>query len=95
MSEQSQSKTDPEIIEVLCFVFPDATVYWAAASEMSPERIAGVIANWRDRAPSKIKLACEAGANGGFVRVRMSLDAYRSIPATSESAALFSERTSP
>lgn len=77
----------PEIIEVLCFNFPDGATYWAERQSVDAEAI---VQAWKDSCtPEQRTLYIESGAHGGFCIVRMPREDYRRIPATSQSHALF------
>ena len=77
----------PEIIEVLCFNFPDGSTYWAERLNLDAD---GVVRAWKDHlTPEQRTKYIESGAHGGFVVVRMPREDYRGIPATSQSHALF------
>jgi hypothetical protein len=77
----------PEIVEVLCFNFPDGTTYWAERLNLDAE---AVVRAWKDRlTPEQRERYIDSGAHGGFVVVRMPREDYKLIPATNASAALF------
>lgn len=76
-----------DIINVVCVVLPDGTVFWFELGEFEPEK---VIAAWKERLPAEKRRRYESdGVTGGFVLTRMLLDDYKSIPATSQGAAVF------
>jgi hypothetical protein len=75
------------VIEVCCIATPDGRAFWCRAE---PDCIAQFWMNWKASLPEeKRKLYEERGCVGGVVIIRMLESAYRSITATSESAALF------
>lgn len=75
----------PEIVEVLCFNFPDGSTYWAERANVDP----GAVVNaWKDRVAPQDRERY-SHAQGGFVVVRMPREDYQRIPATNQSHALF------
>jgi hypothetical protein len=84
--ESSQAEPG-EIVEVLCFNFPDGSTYWAARAGLDAE---AVVQRWKDHlTPEQRAAYVESGAHGGFCIVRMPRADYQRIPATSQSATLF------
>jgi hypothetical protein len=75
------------VIDVCCIATPDGRAYWC---QPDPEVIARFWTNWKASLPDeKRELYEQRGCLGGIVKIRMLESAYRAIPATVESAALF------
>lgn len=71
-----------ELIDVLCFVFPDGSTFWAEWTEGTAKDPGDVVRAWKDSLPQERRVKYEtSGALGGFVQVRMHRSDYFGITA--------------
>jgi hypothetical protein len=78
---------DDDVINVTCLVFPDGSTYWYPTDDYRADRL---IDKWKATLSVEQRRAYhDKGCLGGVVRLRMLRKDYQSIPATSQSEALF------
>lgn len=79
-----KEKTVDDVIEVVCFCFPNGDVFHAEATDsLDPKR---AIDNWKAMHAEHAK---DERLRGGFVHLLMRRDDYQRLPATNNSAAVF------
>jgi hypothetical protein len=76
-----------ETIEVCCLLFPDATSLWFPVGDHDAGKL---IEAWKERlSPELRRQYHDSACLGAVAHLRMLRRDYNSIPATSQSAALF------